>query len=354
MAGSSHLYKLLICAVGIYASFLTWALVQEPLNTRVWPVSNEQFQYPNIIAICQASIAMIVGYIYLSIRKTDYSVIDLIKDNYKSLLMISFTQSTSTPLATYSLKQVDYLTYMLAKSCKMIPVLLVHLLLYRTPIERQKKIVAVLVSLGVTIFTIGGSNKKNKSTGENNSSYYGFILLAASLFMDGLTNATQDKMLKTVNSEKETKNEKEGKSSNKSSKKITGPHLMFSLNLCIILWNVVYLLFIDRKQIDNATYILKLDPEIFYYLAIYAVCGAIGQCFIFYTLESFGSLQLIMITVTRKMISMLLSIIIFGKSVNLVQWSGIIIVFSGITWEATNKRKVSAQKKPVSDDKKNE
>mgnify|MGYP003365436507 CR=1 FL=1 len=354
MTDGSHFYKLLICAVGIYASFLTWALVQEPLNTRIWPVSNEQFQFPNVIAICQASIAMIFGYIYLSIRKTDYNVIDLIKDHYKSLFMISFTQSTSTPLATYSLGQVDYLTYMLAKSCKMIPVLLVHLLLYRTPIENQKKIVAVLVSLGVTIFTIGGSNKKSKSMGESNSSYYGFVLLAASLFMDGLTNATQDKMLKTVNSKKELLKEKGQKSSSKSSKKITGPHLMFSLNLCIILWNIVYLLLIDRKQIDKATSILKVDPEIFSYLAIYAVCGAIGQCFIFYTLESFGSLQLIMITVTRKMISMLLSIIIFGKSVNFIQWSGIIIVFSGITWEATNKRKASAQKKPVTEDKKNE
>lgn len=354
MADSSHFYKLLICAIGIYASFLTWALVQEPLSTRIWPGSNEQFQFPNIIAICQASIAMIAGYIYLSIRKTDYNVVDLMRDHYKSLMMISFTQSTSTPLATYSLGQVDYLTYMLAKSCKMIPVLLVHLLLYRTPIENQKKIVAILVSLGVTIFTIGGSNKKGKSAGKSNSSYYGFILLAASLFMDGLTNATQDKMLKTVNSKKEVKNEKDEKLSDKSSKKITGPHLMFSLNLCIILWNTVYLLLIDRKQVDKAASILKLDPEIFYYLAIYAVCGAIGQCFIFYTLESFGSLQLIMITVTRKMISMLLSIIIFGKSVNLIQWSGIIIVFSGITWEATNKRKASVQKKLVTEDKKNE
>ncbi|SMN21553.1 similar to Saccharomyces cerevisiae YPL244C HUT1 Protein with a role in UDP-galactose transport to the Golgi lumen [Maudiozyma saulgeensis] len=334
--GSSHFYKLLICAVGIYASFLTWALVQEPLTTKVWPISNEQFQFPNIIAISQASIAMIVGYIYLNFRKVDYQVSDLIKDHYKQLLMVSFTQSTSTPLATYSLKQVDYLTYMLAKSCKMIPVLLVHLLLYRTPIEYQKKIVAILVSLGVTIFTIGGSQNKKKSIQANSGSYYGFILLAASLFMDGLTNATQDKMLKTAGSKKGSKEEQ------KTNKKITGPHLMFSLNLFIILWNIFYLTLIDREQIHKALTLLKSDPEVLSYLVVYAVCGAIGQCFIFYTLESFGSLQLIMITVTRKMISMLLSIVIFGKTVNYTQWFGIFIVFAGITWEATNKRTASS------------
>ncbi|CAB4255382.1 similar to Saccharomyces cerevisiae YPL244C HUT1 Protein with a role in UDP-galactose transport to the Golgi lumen [Maudiozyma barnettii] len=344
---SSHYYKLLICAVGIYASFLTWALVQEPLTTRVWPVSNEQFQFPNIIAISQASVAMAIGYIYLSFRKVDYHVFDLIRDHYKQLLMISFTQSTSTPLATYSLKQVDYLTYMLAKSCKMIPVLLVHLLLYRTPIENQKKIVAILVSLGVTIFTIGGSQNKKKSSQRTSGSYYGFILLAASLFMDGVTNATQDKMLKTAGSKKDTKKDQ------KSNKKITGPHLMFSLNLFIILWNIFYLTLIDRKQMNQALSLLKSDPDILSYLVVYAVCGAIGQCFIFYTLESFGSLQLIMITVTRKMISMLLSIAIFGKTVNYTQWFGIFIVFAGITWEATNKRSASsAQVKPKGDIKK--
>lgn len=329
----SHLYKLLVCAIGIYTSFLTWALVQEPLSTRNWPNSNEQFLFPNVIAVTQASIAMIFGYIYLRMRKVTHNPMHLIRDHFKELLMISFTQSTSTPLATYSLKQVDYLTYMLAKSCKMIPVLLVHLFLYRTPISNQKKIVAILVSLGVTIFTIGGSSGK-KSSSNNKTSYYGFLMLGASLFMDGLTNATQDKMLKTAKQE-ESATEKDEK---KNGKKITGPHLMFALNLFIILWNFVYMKLIDKSQLPNALRLLSSDPEIFYYLATYAVCGAIGQCFIFYTLENFGSLQLIMITVTRKMISMVLSIIVFGKAVNLTQWLGIVIVFAGIIWEAISKR----------------
>mgnify|MGYP003365006238 FL=1 len=334
----SHTFKLLVCAAGIYASFLTWALVQEPLNTRVWPNSNEQFQFPNLIAVAQASIAMVVGYLYLRVTKAQYHPWDLIKDHFKELTMISFTMSTSTPLATYSLGQVDYLTYMLAKSCKMIPVLLVHLLLYRTPIENQKMVVAVLVSLGVTIFSIGGSSGKAGSKGKD-TSYTGFALLAASLFMDGLTNASQDRMLKAANTKKSDK--KNDAKDKQKDKKITGPHLMFSLNMFIVLWNAVYLSVIDRSQLHDAVRILNADPEIVYYLVAYAVCGAIGQCFIFYTLENFGSLQLIMITVTRKMISMLLSIVIFGKSVNNTQWAGIFIVFAGITWEATNKRKSS-------------
>ncbi|EJS41502.1 hut1p [Saccharomyces arboricola H-6] len=329
--------SLAICAIGIYATFLTWALVQEPLATRTWPNSMEKFQFPNVIALMQATVAMLMGFLYLKWKKVEYPPMKMMQDNWKQLMLISFTQSSSGPLATTSLKYVDYLTYMLAKSCKMIPVLLVHLLLYRTPISNQKKVVAVLVSLGVTIFTIGGNNgKKLKRSLESDGSHHklhGFGLLSSSLFLDGLTNATQDKLLKA----------------NKAKEKgtqclITGAHLMFTLNLFVILWNVLYFIVVDYKQWENAVSVLVKDPQVWGYLMLYSVCGATGQCFIFYTLEQFGSLVLIMITVTRKMVSMILSIVVFGKTVGFKQWVGIFIVFGGITWEALGKRKTCSPK----------
>lgn len=337
-------YVLPLCVIGIYASFLTWALVQEPLTTKVWPHSHQKFQYPNVIAVCQAMVAMIVGFLYLKWKQSKYDPIDLIKDHAKQLALISFTQSTSTPLATYSLQYVDYLTYMLAKSCKMIPVLLVHLLIYRTPISKEKKIVAVLVSLGVTIFTMGGSQPGKKSIKHNVSdsgtlpAWVGFGLLGVSLFLDGLTNATQDTMLKKARTN-DTATEKNLKTK-KSDKIITGAHLMFALNMFIILWNLPYLGIFHKNQALDALNVIEMDPEVLVYLFTYSLCGAIGQCFIFFTLEQYGSLVLIMITVTRKMISMLLSIIVFGKNVNLTQWVGIFIVFGGIIWEAMNKKAV--------------
>ncbi|CAI4054004.1 hypothetical protein SUVZ_16G0420 [Saccharomyces uvarum] len=330
MAGSTS--NLVICAIGIYASFLTWALVQEPLATRVWPNSMEKFQFPNVIAFMQAIVAMVIGHLYLKWKKVAYSSTTMIKDHWKQLMLISFTQSSSGPLATTSLKYVDYLTYMLAKSCKMIPVLLVHLLLYRTPISGQKKVVAILVSLGVTVFTIGGNDGKKlrRSLDGDGNKYklHGFGLLSSSLFLDGLTNATQDKLLKA--------NKANG---NGKQCLITGAHLMFTLNLFVVLWNVLYLYVIDCKQWENSVSLLAKDPQVWGYLMLYSICGAMGQCFIFYTLEKFGSLVLIMITVTRKMVSMILSIMVFGKTVGLQQWVGIFIVFGGITWEALGKKK---------------
>lgn len=330
---------LLLCALGIYASFLIWALVQEPLTYYPWPETGEKFKAPNVIAVAQSAIAIVVGYAYLHLKKHEYTPLQLLWDYKKEMALISLTQSSSAPLAQYSLQYVDYLTYMLAKSCKIIPVLVVHMVLYRTPIPHQKKLVAILVTTGVIIFTVGGHKGNDSSSFENSNtqSTLGHILLVSSLLMDGLTNATQDKMMKS--------NKSYLAKHKKSQRIITGSHMMFSLNLFILLWNALYMIVYDRDQLNKAIFMLKSESQLPLYLAIYALCGAIGQCFIFYTLEHFGSLALVMITVTRKMMSMLLSIVVFGKTVGIVQWFGIVTVFSGIFWEAMTKRRQIKEKK---------
>lgn len=310
-------FKLLATVSGIYITFLTWSLIQEPLNTNIWPNSQSKFQYPCVINISQALVATIIGWAYLSFQGSDYNVLDFLKNHCYDIVIISLTQASSSPLALYSLEYVDYLTYMLAKSCKLIPILIVHILFYRTSIPKTKKIVAGVVTIGVTLFTLGGPKKMNTQS----TSLYGFLLLFFSLFLDGLTNATQDTLLKrNVN------------------KKITGAHLMFALNFAIILWNIGYILLFKDNQWKQPIEMIFLDPEILKYLFTYAICGALGQCFIFYTLEQYGSLLLVMITVTRKMMSMLLSIILYGHTVTFLQWLGIIAVFGGIILEAKLKR----------------
>lgn len=310
---------------GIYCSFLTWALLQEPLNTKVWPNSGCTFQLPCIVALTQACVAMVCGLLYLRQKRPVYTLSCFWKDHYKDMMMISLSQAVAAPLASYSLSYVDFLTYMLAKSCKLLPVLMVHLVIYRTPIPRTKKLVAVIVTLGITIFTLDGK-KTGAKKDEESKSVLGFVLLGMSLFLDGLTNAKQDKLFQNAK------------------QKISGAHLMFALNLFLIMWNALYMLLWDRNQLSKGVQMLHADPQIGRYLLAYACCGAVGQCFIFYTLEKYGSLVLVMVTVTRKMVSMLLSIVVYGHSVSVQQWVGILIVFVGVVCEATAKKGKGKQK----------
>lgn len=85
-------------------------------------------------------------------------------------------------------------------------------------------------------------------------------------------------------------------------------------------------------------------PTALYPLLAYALLGGLGQLFIFETIQHFGSLTLVMVTVTRKLFTMLLSVIVFKHSLTSGQWAGVAVVFSGIGVEAGIKRRDMARK----------
>ena len=74
-------------------------------------------------------------------------------------------------------------------------------------------------------------------------------------------------------------------------------------------------------------------------LVAYALLGGLGQLFIFETIQHFGSLTLVMVTVTRKLFTMLLSVIVFNHTLTVGQWAGVGVVFGGIGVEAGMKRR---------------
>lgn len=64
-----------------------------------------------------------------------------------------------------------------------------------------------------------------------------------------------------------------------------------------------------------------------------------------HTLAKFGSLVLVTVTVTRKMLSMVFSVVAFGHSLSHMQKLGVGMVFSGIGAEAMMKRHQEKAKK---------
>jgi UDP-galactose transporter B1 len=89
-----------------------------------------------------------------------------------------------------------------------------------------------------------------------------------------------------------------------------------------------------ETELASAISFLSRHPEALKNVLGFAACGAVGQVFIFYTLSKFSSLLLVTVTVTRKMLTMLLSVFWFGHSLTHGQWLGIALVFGGIGAEA--------------------
>jgi solute carrier family 35 (UDP-galactose transporter), member B1 len=348
-SSSSGVVQLLICIGGIYASFLTWGLLQERITTTAFETmpsglqpttAQEYFRFPIFLNTVQSLFAFVSGSLYLTTTATTHDILPS-KAAFLPLLLIAITQTLASPFGYASLAHVDYLTFVLAKSCKLLPVMFLHVTFYRRRYPLSKYLIVAAVTAGVAVFTLYHPPKPGKSPrNPAKSSYYGLSLLAINLLFDGLTNTTQDHIF----------------SSPARYGHVTSSQMMAITNFYATGMMAVYLLVTPHlphqllpafaqssniHELSSALSFLQRHPSVLYDVLGFALCGAIGQLFIFATLERFSSLLLVTVTVTRKMLTMVLSVVWYGKSLTQGQWAGVGLVFGGIGTEAY----ISAQEK---------
>ena len=198
-----------------------------------------------------------------------------------------------TSAAPFGFAALSYITYpamVLGKSCKLVPVMIMNVLLYRRRFAPHKYLVVTMVTLGITMFMGFGNEKpsKAKSNGNGELSMYtqliGIAYLLINLAIDGATNSTQDEIFARF--------------------KVSGQQMMFWINLfCTILTCVISVLPLpyipilhpshSRTELEGALEFIRTHPSVVMPLAQFAFTGALGQLFIFETLQHFGSLTLV-------------------------------------------------------------
>ncbi|KAF9777651.1 UAA transporter [Thelephora terrestris] len=244
--------------------------------------------------------------------------------------------TAASPFGFAALAYISYPAMVLAKSCKLVPVMLMNVLLYRRKFAPYKYLVVALVTLGITSFMFFGNEKKgHKGAGKASSGGWmqliGMGYLLANLLLDGVVNSTQDQIFQTF--------------------KPTGQQMMLHINLFSTLISsvlsvlplphipVIHPTDAGELELLYAVNFLKTHPDALKALVQFAITGALGQLFIFETLQHFGSLTLVTITLTRKLFTMLLSVVVYNHTLTAGQWIGTGIVFAGISVEAWVKRK---------------
>jgi len=337
-SSQAGLLTLLICVGGIYVSFLTWGLLQERITTTPYPVDTsvqaqrEFFRFPVVLNTIQALFAFTSGSLYFLYKTRSFNILPS-KDALAPLFLVTLTTTLASPFGYASLAHVDYLTFVLAKSCKLLPVMALHVTLFRKRYPLSKYLIVLAVTSGVAIFTLYHPPKLGRERIVQTSSLYGLTLLGINLLFDGLTNTVQDHIFQSP--------QRYGKT--------TGPQMMVILNLLSTLLMGSYLLLTpyvpdslipsfakssQTHEMATAISFLSRHSAVFYDVIGFAACGAVGQLFIYATLERFSSLLLVTVTVTRKMLTMVLSVAWFGKTLSQGQWMGVGLVFGGIAAEA--------------------
>lgn len=173
----------------------------------------------------------------------------------------------------------------LGKSCKLIPVMIMNVLLYRRKFAAHKYLVVAMVTAGITMFMAFGEQKGGKGKGAAESSIFGLSLLVVNLVIDGATNSTQDEIFTKY--------------------KVTGQQMMLWVNvfntmittalLCSPLPHIptIHPGHNWEREIETAMDYVRTHPSVVRPLAEFALTGGMGQLFIFETLQHFGSLTLV-------------------------------------------------------------
>jgi len=206
----------------------------------------------------------------------------------RTSLLITF----AAPFGFAALSHISYPTMVLGKSCKLVPVLIMNVLLYRRKFAPHKYLVVAMVTAGITMFMLFGSDTAkaaskhaSKATDVGRSNLIGMLYLLINLMMDGAINSTQDEIFSRYN--------------------VTGQQMMFFINVYGALISgflavlplpyipVIHPSNVRESELAGAFRFIQSHPGLLKPLGQFALTGSLGQLFIFETLQHFGSLTLV-------------------------------------------------------------
>lgn len=335
--------ELIGCTGAIYLIYLTYGIYYEKITRQAY--DGEHFKYSLFLTTLQCFSSAMWALILMSyesarrcyqLRHTSYEsfhsrLINAIFDQVPKhqYLLIATTYSIGMLTSTASLNYLSYLIQALAKSSKLIPVMIGKMLRGHKYSYREYFHV-VLITGGIVLFIVDPtkSGKNSEAT-----SIIGILLVIFSLAMDAVTGPTQDAV-----------NDKY---------KPTLSAMTFWINI-LPAFAFAFASFIFGEWNQAINFIIK-HPSIRFEIIAYCVLAAIGQSIILLALFKFNSMTVTIITTTRKFISILASVFWFGHSLQLLQWFGVIMVFTGIGADShlkyTNKRKAQHQYNKEQQDK---
>lgn len=208
----------------------------------------------------------------------------------------------TTLCSSYALTWVSYPVQIIAKCASPIPTIVLSVLIGKCSYKWHKYVFTLLLVAGVSLFMYD-STKLQK--GLKDSLWYGEILLAISLLMDGLCGGIQDRIRHT-----------------------SGPPpfaMMSKTNSYASIFVVIGA--VSVNEVTPFVSFISRFPHVLYNIGLLAVVNVIGQSFVYIILTTNGSLSCSFVTTVRKLFSILLSVIFFNHKIEVYQWVGLAVTF---------------------------
>ena len=111
------------CVGGIYASFLLWGWLQERLTKSTYGADDERFTFITFLNLVQYSFACVVARSAIASGLATQSASASGWDLHAPFTRIAVTNSLGSLMGYASLNYISFPLHILAKSCKLIPVM---------------------------------------------------------------------------------------------------------------------------------------------------------------------------------------------------------------------------------------
>ena len=351
----------MIYIILLYVFYLFGGLFNEKLTKTEYEYLDEnnninilKFKYPSISLCFPSILSFGISYFMLNKMKKVESPISFHDKSIIGILYIISSFSSQTALI-----YLDFIVKTIGKSCKSASIMFIYFLntipfcnklLKRllnnnklsgdknAPILLKDIIKVLMTTTSVILFNLSSDSKKTQTKNENGSSYFGISILILSLFVDGLLSLKESMIKNNILSEKKY----EGYDNMLSWEYMNiFSFFTFSFSFCQIIFNLFFGNYAHIFKIIFTNSILLKD------LILYAVFDVLGQSVLYIFLGKYGPLALSMVTSVRKILSISISILYFGKSISFSQSISLFLATSIIFWEIYengNKYKVKSKK----------
>lgn len=300
--------QLCIGAAGIYGAYLYYGLVQEDLFRYRSSSAGAGFTFVWALQVLESAVTMSIG--FFGRRIVDGSGGGRHRRQQQkggagtgTLPLSPFFQSGASQLAAKAFMSLSltaglsFPVVTLAKSAKIVPVMLGQLCMGGSSYSARDYAFAILIVVGTALLSAGNTtttttttnNNHHTDADSNSNTLSGLVLIFLSLTADGFTGGLQKKLKRVTASMAPT----------------TYDFLYYShmaqLVVALVICTVTGELWIAPRY-------LSANPAVWWFVLASCVCSAVGQCFIFYVISCFDPLVCTTITTTRKVLTVVLSI----------------------------------------------
>lgn len=290
-------HGLVLHLIAIYVSFLLFGYFQEKIS--ISSNGKPQLKHYAFLSLMQGAGGAMVGLAVLRRRRMQIGASPwLLLDYFKC----SAIRLLSSQLGHRASEHINYPTLVVARSCKVIPVLGMNFLLYGRRYEATKYISAALLTAGVLLFLSRSDGASSLSALRRANGVFPLLL---SMVCDGSVNSIQDNIFKLYGTD--------------------SFHMMLYLNAFSAGMSLAMAMF--SKELLCAVAFLRETPSALIDLVCLSTLNLLGQLCVYSMLEKYGALTLTVSTVFRKMLSVLLSIAVFKHKMCAAQYIGLALVF---------------------------